>query len=256
MLKNERLDQINDLIRRNGSVEVAALCRLFGVSDMTIRRDLEMLEKNNLAVRSRGGAKALSDNVLSENAYEIRMTKNLREKEAIAELALTLINDGDKVFFDSSTTVFCLAKILRHQQNFLVVTDTLPTAIEANSRKSVKVICLGGEIKKNTNSCSSLFAEQMLETLNFTTVFMSAPIVSADGNISISSISELSIKKKVLDKAQKKVFLFDSSKLKTPDFISLCHISQFDVVITDSGIDKGFVDACSDWGVNLLVADI
>ncbi len=148
MLKDERLKEIETMLQTNGKVEVGNLCRIFNVTEMTIRRDLNDLVARNLAVRSHGGAVAAPDTMLTERPYEIRITRNLREKEAIAREALQFIGDGDRVFFDSSTTVYCLARLISNTQKFLAVTDTLSTAMELNARTSLRVVCLGGELKK------------------------------------------------------------------------------------------------------------
>ena len=226
---------------------------MFQVTEMTIRRDLRELDQKQLVLRTHGGAMIPPDNVLNENPYEVRVHSHIRQKEAIAQLALSFINNGDKVFFDSSTTVLCLARLLNDNHDFLIVTDTLTTAIQANSYKNTKVICLGGEVKKSTHSCVSLLAEQAIESMNFTTAFLSAPIVSLDGTVSLSSISELSIKKKVMQRASKSILLFDSSKLGQPDFLNFAHISEFDTIITDEGISPAFIETCNEANVKILV---
>ncbi len=256
MNKSERQEQISEMVLKNGSIDIKDLSRIFGVTEMTIRRDLETLEEKHIIVRTKGGAASLPENVLSENAYELRIARHIKEKEAIARLALSLIHDGDKVFLDSSTTVYCIAKMLKNNQDFLIVTDTLTTALEANKRKNIKVICLGGEVKKSTNSCVSLIAEQAIETMNFTTAFFSAPLVSLNGYVSLSSISELSIKKKIMCHAKKNILLFDSSKLGSPDFLNFAKISSFDIIITDSNIDPEFLKICKETNTDLMIAPV
>ena len=91
MLKSERLAQIQSMLNRYGKVEVNNLCRMFHVTEMTIRRDLNELEQQNLAIRSHGGAIAPPETVITERPYQTRITSHLKEKEAIARLALPLI---------------------------------------------------------------------------------------------------------------------------------------------------------------------
>lgn len=254
MLKKERQKKIVSTVREMGAVDIKTLAGKFNVAEMTIRRDLEELDTQRRIIRTHGGATAINDNVLSENPYEVRAQRHIKQKEQIAQLALSFINNGDKVFFDSSTTVLCLAKLLTNSHDFLIVTDTLTTALEANKNKNTKVICLGGELKKSTGSCVSYLAEQALESMNFTTAFLSAPIISLDGTVSLSSISELSIKKKVMAHAAKCILMIDSSKLSAPDFLRFASISDFDTIITDSGIPQEFIALCNESNVNILVA--
>lgn len=255
MLKDNRLKEIEEMLHQYGKVEVSSLCRIFNVTEMTIRRDLNELERRNLAIRSHGGA-ILPDNILSERPYELRMTHNLQEKDAIAKEALPLIEDGCTVFFDSSTTVYYLARLITNSHNFLVVTDTITTALELNSRANVKVICLGGELKKTTHSCSGLFAEQMLESMHFNIAFIGVPSISYDGILSTSSISELSIKQTVMKHSSSTVILADSSKLGSSDFLKFGHISECDTIITDSNIPREFVDYCTNQGVRVIIAKL
>ena len=200
MSKIDRQKKIAQFIRENKVVDIKSLVSTFKVTEMTIRRDLTDLEAQKIISRTHGGAVALSNNELSENPLEIRAQRNTKQKQMIAKLALSFINNGEKVFFDSSTTVLCLAKLLNDSHDFLIVTDTLTTALQANSYKRTKVVCLGGEVMKNTSACASYFAEYILEQMNFTTSFISVPIVSMDGSISVSSMTELSIKKRVIDR--------------------------------------------------------
>ncbi|GIP59803.1 DeoR/GlpR family DNA-binding transcription regulator [Paenibacillus sp. FSL W8-0186] len=256
MLREERLREIEDMLKSNGMVEVAKLSRLFNVTEMTIRRDLDDLVQRKIAVRSHGGAMLPPDNVLSERSYEMRIMVNREEKEAIAREALALINEGDRVFFDSSTTVYCLAQLISNTQNLLVVTDTLSTANELMSRSRVKVICLGGELQKETGSCAGPFAEQMIECMNFNTAFIGLPRISMNGVLSTSSISGLRIKQAAIQRSKKVVILIDSSKLGDPEFLEVGHLSEVDTVITDSNIDPSFVTYCKSINVNVIIAKV
>lgn len=256
MLKDERLQQIREMLQQYGRVEVSSLCRIFNVAEMTIRRDLNELVDQKLAVRSHGGAILPPENILNERPYELRITHNLTEKEAIAKMALPLIQDGHKVFFDSSTTVYYLARLITNSQNFLVVTDTISTALELNSRTNIKVVCLGGELKKTTCSCAGLFAEQMLKSMYFNIAFLGLPNISPTGILSTSSMAELSIKRTVMEHSTSTVVLADSSKLGSPDFLQLGHLSEIDTLITDSNIPQSFVDYCITLGVKVIIAKL
>ena len=260
MLKDERLKEIETMLQTNGKVEVGNLCRIFNVTEMTIRRDLNDLVARNLAVgrpRGAGGAPGTKRDRTPQaktQTRQIRITRNLREKEAIAREALQFIGDGDRVFFDSSTTVYCLARLISNTQKFLAVTDTLSTAMELNARTSLRVVCLGGELKKTTGSCTGTFAEQMLKSMYFNTVFIGLPRISKTGVLSTSSMSELSIKRAAIDHASQVIVLADSSKIGEPDFLAIGNLSEVDVLITDSKIPADFVRYCESIGVRTIIA--
>lgn len=256
MLKSDRLSQIQTMLNEYGKVEVSNLCRIFNVTEMTIRRDLNELENKNLAIRSHGGAIAPPENALSERPYNIRINSHLKEKEAIAKLALPLIPDGSTVFFDSSTTVYCLARLLTNNQNLVIVTDTLSTALELNTRTNIHVICLGGELQKNTNSCAGMFAEKMLDSMHFDYAFMGLYGISEDGCLSTTSTVEFSLKRKAMDQAAHTVIMIDSSKLGTPNFLQMGNVSEIQTLITDSNMPASFIETCKNANVNVLIAPV
>lgn len=256
MLREERLREIESILLNKGMVEVSKLAKMFNVTEMTIRRDLDDLVQRKVAIRSHGGAILPPDNILSERPYELRIKINRAEKEAIAREAVKLIQNGDRLFFDSSTTVFCLAQMIANTQHLLVVTDTLNTATELNTRTNVKVICLGGEVQKETGSCAGPFAEDMIRSMNFNTAFIGVPRVSMNGILSTSSISELNIKKAAMERSRKVVVLVDSSKLGEPEFLEVGHLSQVDTLITDSKIPAEFVNYCRSLNVNVIIAEV
>ncbi|HIU76602.1 MAG TPA: DeoR/GlpR transcriptional regulator [Candidatus Pelethocola excrementipullorum] len=256
MLKSERLEQIQTMLEEYGKVEVSSLCRIFDVTEMTIRRDLNELEKRKVAIRSHGGAILPPEKILGERPYNSRISSHLKEKEAIAQAALPLLEDGSKYFFDSSTSVYALARLINNTQNFLVVTDTISTALELNSRKNLEVICLGGELQKNTNSCTGVFAEQMLKNMFFDYAFIGLYGVSEDGILYTTSTMEYSLKRLILDHSKKTIVLIDSSKLGPPSFLQIGTISEIDTIITDSNIPQSFVNFCRNAGTNLIIADV
>ena len=256
MLKNERLAQIQRMLNDYGKVEVKNLCRIFNVTEITIRRDLNQLEQQRLAIRSHGGAIAPPEAVITERPYQTRITSHLEEKEAIAQLALPLIQTGARIFFDSSTTVFCLAQLLTNDQNLCIITDTLSTALELNTRTNIHVICLGGELQKNSNSCAGIFAETMLDTMNFDYAFLGVYGITEDGYLSTPSTAEYSLKKAVIQHSRQVVLMVDSSKLGTPSFLQLGHLSQVDTIITDSHIPQSFVECCRKNNTEILIAQM
>ncbi|RHW32839.1 DeoR/GlpR transcriptional regulator [Neobacillus notoginsengisoli] len=256
MLKQERINEILKLLHQNGKVEVNNLVRLFNVTEMTIRRDLNDLFKQNLAVRSYGGATLPPDRILTEKPFELRINKNQREKDAIAELAIPLIEDGMKVFLDSSTTCYSLARKITNDRNFIIITDTISTAMELNTRNNIQVVCLGGELRKNTHSCVGMFAEQMVNSMHFDISFISVPNITVNGTLSSSSIMEASLKRTVIENSSLKVLLVDSSKVGGSDFIKIGDISIVDIVITDSNMSLDFINHCKNKGIEVKIAEI
>lgn len=254
MLREERIREILLILKNNGKVEIPNLCRLFNVTEMTARRDLNHLAKNDLAIRSYGGAISIANDVFSEQPYQIRINYNLKAKEAIAKAALQFIKDKNKLFFDSSTTVYCLARILTNENNLLITTDMLSTAIELNTRKNIEVICLGGELQKNTVSCMGVFAEKMLDNMHFDTCFIGISSISDIGSLSTSSISEFSIKRKVISRSKKVIILADNSKFGKLDFLEISNLKEVDLLITDTDVSKDMIQYCEDNDIKIIIA--
>jgi len=257
MNKSSRLKQIEIMLQKNGKVGTNQLCRLFNVSEMTIRRDLNLLAEQNAAIRSHGGAILPVDNILTERPYDLRINHKLTEKRAIAREAIKLINDGDCVFFDSSTTTFSAAELITNEFSILATTDTLTTAIELNRRPNVKVISIGGELQKSSHSCSGYFSTKMLEEMHFDIAFLGFSGISKDGFLSTQSTNELALKRSVISRTSRSVVLVDSSKLGISEqYLQIAHLSNVDTLITDSRIEPAFIEYCQNLSIHLIIAPI
>ncbi len=256
MLKQTRLEQIIKLLNSNGSVEINQLCRLFGVTEMTARRDLDELAKAGRVIRTHGGAVLSEDNILVEKPFEARICSNYEQKDAIARKALSIIEDGSKLFFNSSSTVFCLASHIDNTRRLIVATEAINIANELNTRSNVSVIQIGGELRKNTISCIGYFAEEMLKHFRFDAAFIGINSIDEDGKLYCGSTYEMGIYKSVFACSRKIVVLADSTKLGNQDFTCIGSLSDIDTLITDSGISENLLKKYGEMDVNLMVAEV
>ncbi|WP_066190899.1 DeoR/GlpR family DNA-binding transcription regulator [Gracilibacillus timonensis] len=255
MLREERLKEIERILHEKGRVEVSNLSRMFNVTEMTVRRDLDELATKQIAIRSHGGAIIHSDKILAERPYELRILMNREKKEKIAEAGLSFISDGNKIFIDSSTTGYCLAHSIPNEKRLLIVTGTLSTAVELNNRPNLQVVFIGGDLEKETGTSKGHFAELMINSMNFDVAFIGVPKITPNGILTTSSVDELMIKKSVIKKAKKVIVLVDSSKVGEPDFLELCHVSEIDTVITNNDIDEEFLNTCKEENVEVILTD-
>ena len=256
MLKQKRLEQIQELLNSSGSVEINQLCRLFNVTEMTVRRDLEELARKGGITRTYGGAVLSQDNILVEKPFESRMRSNYEEKHLIAQIALPLLEDGSKVFFNSSSTIFALANILDNAHRLIIVTDAINIANELKTRNNISVIQLGGEVRKNTVSCIGYFAEEMLKQFRFDAAFIGINAIDCNGKLYCRSINEKGIYQNVFASSKKIIVLADSTKLGQQDFTYVAEINEIDTLITDSNISKDLYKRYTEMGVNILVAQL
>lgn len=255
MHRIERLNIISDYISRNGKAEVAQLSEIVNVSEATIRRDLAFLASQKKIVRSHGGA-ALNENLLmDETPFTLRSAHNVEQKKQIARAALPLIQSGRTYFFDCSSTVFELAKLITDQK-IVAVTDTMYTAIELNRKEDASVIILGGTVSKSTGSSAGPFALSMLNTLQPSIAFIGLPSIMEDGSFSVAGMHDYEIKTALLKQAETVVVLIDSSKYRSKRcFLKIGNLSEVDTVITDSAIDPSFQALCDSFNCKLLIAN-
>lgn len=256
MLKQTRLEQIIKLLNSNGSVEINQLCRLFNVTEMTVRRDLDELAKEGRVIRTHGGAMLSEDNILVEKPFEVRMCSNYEQKNAIAKKALSMIEDGSKIFFNSSSTVFCLANNINNTHRLIIATEAINIANELNTRSNVSVIQIGGELRKNTISCIGYFTEEMLKHFRFDAAFIGINAIDNEGKLYCGSIYEMGIYKNVFASSKKVIVLADSTKLGHQDFTCIGSINDIDTLITDSNIPKDLLKRYREMNINVLIAEL
>lgn len=254
MHRIERLEIIQEYVTRNGKAEVSQLASIAGVSEATVRRDLTFLAGQKKIVRSHGGA-VLNENLLmDESPFEYRVSYNRDRKLVIARAALQFVQPRSTCFFDCSSTVNELAKLITDQK-FVAVTDTMWTAIELNKKENVSVIMLGGTVSKSTGSSAGTFAISMLEKMQPNYAFIGIPSITEDGVLSVSGLHDYEIKTTILKNTEHVFVLADSSKYKANRcFMKIGDLAHIDAVITDKDIDPEFEYLCKSSGCKLVIA--
>jgi DeoR family transcriptional regulator, fructose operon transcriptional repressor len=255
MLKIERQKNIMTLLQTKGSVTVDQLTRIFNVTDMTIRRDLEELSDQHQIIKTHGGATLAGKNVMAENPFELRINLNMQQKVEIAHAALELIEDGQKIFFDSGTSTFLLAKILDNSKNLIVVTNAINIATELNLRNNIKVMPIGGELRKNTYSCTGYFAEQMIRQIKVDMAFVGVSGIGIDGELYNQNVIELGIKEAIVKSAKRCIVLADHSKLGVEEFVSYSNLRYAEYLITDSLASEKILQNYRELGIKIKIAD-
>lgn len=240
MRKSERLDAINKIIARKGSVRIYDLVDEFKVSDMTIRRDLSELEKDGLIIRVHGGAKSKGTSKYFERSHEEKHFENMEEKKAIAKKAISLIDEGDSIFLGPGTTIEMLADELNNQ-TLQVVTNCLPifNTLYKKSSESFKIFLLGGEMRKITQSFVGNITNTSIERLNFDKMFFSCNAFD-NGEVMTSALEEALTQRLALSHSSKNYLLIDSSKIGKKDFTSICNLSDVNRVILEK--DDSFIE--------------
>ena len=245
MMNNERKREIINILKsENGYITVKELCALLYASESSIRRDLTALENNGLIKRTYGGAELITgfSNVVSFNH---RTNQNIDAKKIIARKAAGLINDGDTIFLDQSSTTFYLANELLNRNSLTVITNNIEILCLL-SHSSLKVISSGGVISSDSRSCLiGGDARYVFENTYADIMFFSSKALSEDGIISDCTREEVLIRKPMLKNATKKVFLCDSEKFNTHSSYKQCTLSDVDYLISESQQAKKFL-CCSE----------
>jgi DeoR family transcriptional regulator of aga operon/DeoR family fructose operon transcriptional repressor len=230
LLPSERQQRIKQLVLTQGSLRVTELAEQFGVSEMTIRRDFELLEEAGHLERTFGGAVA-SEQTAFETSYTVRLSKHKTEKTAIASYAASLIQDGDSIALDASTTCLALARELS-KRPLTIITNSLDCAIELRS-SSAKVLLTGGYLRQVSGSFAGPLALKALQEFRVDHCFISAKGVSLEDGFMDSDPDEVEVKRTMLTAAAKKTALLDSSKFDKRALVRICGIAEVDLMVSD-----------------------
>lgn len=256
MLRESRQKEILNLLNTNGYVEISALCRMFNVTEMTIRRDLDQLAQFHDIERTRGGAVRSETTLYEETRFEHRINLHSEEKLQIASEALKYISYGNTVYFDSGSTSFCLAQSLPSDIHILAVTNALNVCSELTYRSNISTIMIGGEISRNTLSSRGTLSEEMLKLFRLDVAFLGANSIELDGKIYTANVNETGLKKTAMRSAKKTYVLADSSKINSSKIITYASLNEMDGLITDSGISESDRKQLMEHGANVIIADM
>ncbi|WP_346854556.1 DeoR/GlpR family DNA-binding transcription regulator [uncultured Draconibacterium sp.] len=253
LLPQQRREKIFNLIREDGHAKVLDLSKIFKVTEVTIRQDLEKLEDEGLVIREHGGAylKNISANVQN---IELLNKENMTEKEAIARKAAEMINDGDTIILDSGSTVTEIAKFISGFKNLTVITNALNIALILGADPEINLILTGGEFKAPTLSLTGQKAADSLEGLHVDKLFLATAGIALKSGLTYPSISDICVKRAMIESADVVYLVADSSKIGKNSFASLGALSLIDYLITDSKINEDYIDLFSSHDVKMIIS--
>jgi len=233
MFALERQKKILEFLDRDGAVWVSKLSTEFSVAEETVRRDLEKLEKQEVLVRTHGGAVPIDENNV-ELSLEKRKHTNSESKEKVARAAVEHIVPGDTIFLDASTTTFYIAKMLKKMSNITVITNSIRVINELSGYEGIKLIAIGGKVSDNQSFIGSV-AEDTIEKCYFASkVFFSSKGISENKGVLESNELECGIKQKMIANSKEKFYLCDRSKIGRVGFAKLAPLESISCFITDA----------------------
>ncbi len=251
MFALERQKRILELLNQNGSVSVSKLSAEFSITEETVRRDLEKLEKQEQLLRTHGGAVPI-DSGAYELSLEKRKNTNTDVKEKLAKIAVEHVFPGDTVFLDASTTTFFMARELKKMKNITIVTNSLRVINELSSQSDIKVIAVGGYVSNNQSFVGSMAESIIEENYYANKMFFSSKGVTLDGGVLESNEQECAIKQKMIKNSDEIYYLCDKSKLGRIGFSKLVTIERLDYFVTDGDFDDKWTKAFEDMEVKIL----
>ncbi len=247
MLRAQRRQEILNAVR-SGTAQVTDLAAAFGVSEMTVRRDLRDLEDEGKLTRVHGGAVAADEPSFAEVVVE-----RLDRKGRIGAAAAELVQDGQTIMLDIGTTTLQLARHLRGR-SVTVITSNLAAYEELLPETSIELVLLGGVVRRNYRSLVGVLAEDALRQLRADVAFLGASGLESDCSVVDSTMVEVPIKRAMLAAATRSVLLADSAKFGMRGVVRVCGPEELDVLITD---DEAPEAACAELrraGVEVITA--
>jgi DeoR family transcriptional regulator, fructose operon transcriptional repressor len=247
----ERHDEILKYIEKKEKVTIEEIMNLLKKSKSTIRRDLMELERQNLILRTRGGA--LKKKFFK---YEFSLNEkkdlNLNQKKKIALIAKRFINDGDIIFISGGTTTQELAKILFDIKNIVVFTNAINILLELVNNSEINVKLVGGDFRKKTYSMVGQDAINYLERYNFNKAFIGVNGISLKEGITTPNELEAIIDGNVIKKSKKTFILADESKFGMVAFSTICQIDDVNYIITNKSINSSLSNDIQKNGIKII----
>lgn len=253
MFKNKRQNEIFKILLKEGEVKTKELCQKFGVSDMTIRRDLDQLLNMQGVVRTHGGA--LYSGSFADKKFGAEQIAMSHTKEQIAVRALSFVEPDQRIFIDSGTTTMYVAKNLPIESHNIVLTNNLRIVNEVSDRPHVSVIIIGGSMRKGTLSCYGSQTEDQIRNYHMDIAFLGASSIGSDGFIYDGYPPEAGVKKSIIASSRKVYVLVDSTKFNTFNLINYSSVRDVTGIITDAGIDGKTYSQLKNMGCNIIIAE-
>jgi DeoR/GlpR family transcriptional regulator of sugar metabolism len=255
MLANQRRQKIYELLKEDGSAKVIELAKIFKVTEVTIRQDLEKLEKDSLITREHGGAflKSIKDNVKS---FTLLNSDNMDKKIAIGKMAASLIENGDTIILDSGSTTTEIAHNILGRKGLTVITNALNIAIILGADPGIDVIVTGGEFKPPTLSLTGQKAADFFKGIHVDKLFLATAGISLRSGLTYPSISDIMVKKAMIDASDITYLVADSTKIDKNALASLGALSMIHYVITDGCIDPKYLKLFKDNEIEIILSPV
>ncbi|GIP21622.1 DeoR/GlpR family DNA-binding transcription regulator [Paenibacillus sp. J22TS3] len=245
-----------ELIKSHGKISLQEIVEVIGCSVATARRDLDALEKADAIIRTSGGA--IYEGALLSSAAELpfaaKRDYRRQDKERIAEAAADLVQEGDIICLTGGTTTFFIAKALKKHRNITIVTNAVNIAYELADAEDITVVVIGGVMRAKSYELSGPLAENVIDKINITRMFLGVDGVSQNHGFTMHSELEARIAQFMMDRSSEVYAVFDQSKLEKSALFTIVPLNQVTGVITDMQLEGWFEQACREQQIAIHTA--
>jgi DeoR/GlpR family transcriptional regulator of sugar metabolism len=256
MLARQRQARILERVREDGAVRVADLVRELGVSDMTVRRDLEHLDDRGLVEKVHGGATAVEESAAFEPTFTTKVSLQQAEKDAIATAAAALVEPGMAIGLSAGTTTYALAQRLVDIPQLTVVTNSIRVAdVLQYSGRSDQTVILTGGMRTPSEALVGPFAVAALRTVHVDLVFVGVHGMDPHTGFTCPNLQEADTDRALIEAGRRLVVVADHTKWGVIGISSIARLDQADVLITDSGIGADARERLEQEARRLVVAE-
>ena len=249
----ERQKQILSLLTQQGRLSVTEIVEQFSISEATVRRDLESLASQGKVQRVHGGVIAI-EQAPPELPILERQSEQVDEKTHIGRTAANLVADGETVFLGSGTTVLEVARNLRDRKNLTIITNSLPVLNTLAGIKEITVISLGGMLRDSELSFIGHITEQALAEVRADKVIMGTRGVSLEHGLTNDYLQETLTDRAIMKSGREVIIVADHSKVNRVSTVLLAPLSSMNTFVTDSKVDRKFVQALKRQGIQVVMA--
>lgn len=253
LLGEARRHKILEWLQEEGSARVRTLAEAFGVSEVTVRQDLEKLEADGHIEREHGGAflKSVPQQVRS---MALQHQSHLDAKERIGRAAAALVENGETIILDSGSTTTAVATHLAGKRDLTVITNALNIALMLGADPGFEVHMTGGHFKAPTLSLSGERSADYFKGLYVRRLFLATAAIDVDSGLTYPALSDIAVKRAMIGAAEQVCLVADSSKIGQRSFSALGGLDLVHVLITDDGITDADRKAIEGAGVQIIIA--
>jgi DeoR family transcriptional regulator of aga operon len=252
MLIEERRQHILALAHQNGRVIVEDLSKALGISRITIRKDLDYLQRKGVLQRTHGGALLPQSGALFDPSLKEKETRHSQEKQRISDAAVALVQEGQCVLLDSGSTTTEIAKRLKKFSRLTIITNAVNIAAEL-SGTDFEVILTGGSLRRNSFSLVGPLAEEVLAEMHADILFLGVDGFDLEIGLTTPNVMESRVNRAMVKAASMTVAVCDSTKFNRRSLSKIVDATSIHHVITDSDLPKAAAEAIRNLGIKLTL---